>query len=124
MAEEGVGDGDGIIARGTVVEEEADIQVCDSGERFRGCGGEKFECHCRGIIRNAVEIRIRAGEVREAEERLKAAVGTELDVQWGFPAGSDGVIEGLDNLSGEGGTCDGADGVGGIVGEVEFVGVG
>ena len=80
MAEEGVSDGDGIIPRGTVVEEEADTQVCNSGERFWRCGGEEFECHRRGIIWNAVEIRIRAGEVCEAEERLKAAVGTELDI--------------------------------------------
>ncbi len=124
MAKEGVSDGDGVIPRGTVVEEEADTQISNSGERIRRCGGEEFEGHRRGIIWDAVEIRIRAGEVREAEERLKAAIGTKLDIQWGFPAGSDGVIEGLDDLSGKGRTCDGADGVGGIVGEVEFVVVG
>ena len=124
MTEERVSDGYGIIPRGTVVKEEADAQIFNSRERFWRCGGEEFEGHRRRIIRNAVKIRIRAGEVREAEERLKAAVGTELDVQGGFPAGSDGFVEGLDELSGEGCTCDGADGVGGIVGEVEFVGVG
>ena len=124
MTKEGVSNGYGIIPRSTVVEEEADTQIFHSRERLRRCGGEEFECHRRGIIRNAVEIRIRAGEVREAEERLEAAVGTELDVQWGFAAGSDGFVEGLDNLSGERCTCDGADGVGGIVGEVELVGVG
>ena len=124
MTEERVSNGYGIIPRGTIVEEEADVQILNSGERSGRCGGEKFECHRRGIIWNAVEIRIRAGEVREAEERLKAAVGAELDIQWRFPAGSDGVIEGLDDLSGEGCTCDGADGVGGIVGEIKLVGVG
>lgn len=124
MTEEGVSDGYGIIARGTVVEEEADTQIIKSRERIRRCGGEQFEGHRRRIVWNAVEIRIRVGKVREAEERLKAAVGTELDIQWGLAAGGDGVIEGLDDLSSEGCTCDGADGVGGIVGEVEFMGVG
>ena len=124
MAEEWVGDGDGIIPGGTVMEEEADAQIFNSGKRFWCCSGEEFEGHRRRIIRNAVEIWIRAGEVCEAEERLKAAVGTELDVQGGFPAGGDGVVEGLEDLSGECCACDGADGVGGIVGEVEFVGVG
>ena len=124
MTKEGISDGYGIVSRGTVVEEEADTQIFNSRKRIRRYGGQEFEGHRRGIIRNAVEIRIRAGEVREAEERLKAPVGTELDIQWGFPGGSDGVIEGLDNLSSEGCTCDGADGVGGIVGEIEFVGVG
>ncbi len=124
MTKEGISNGYGVIPRGTVVEEEADTQIFNSGERFRRCIGDEFESHRRRIVRNAVEIRIRACEVRKAEERLKATVGAELDIQWDFPAGSDGVIEGLDDLSGEGCTCDGADGVGGVVGEVEFVGVG
>ena len=106
------------------MEKEADIQIFNSGEGFWRCGGEEFKCHRRRIVRNAVEIRIRACEVHKAEERLKAAVGTKLDAQWGFAASGDGVIKGLDDLSGEGRTCDGADGVGGVVGEVEFVAVG
>ena len=124
MTEEGISDGNGIISRRTIVEEEPDTQVFNSGERIWCSGGEEFECHRRGIIRDAVEIRIGAREVREAEERLEAPVGTELDVHWGFATSGDGVIEGLDDLSGEGCACDGANGVGGIVCEVEFVGVG
>ena len=80
MTEEGISNGNGIIPRGAVVEEEADTQVFSSGERVRCSSGEEFECHCGSVVRDTVEIRIRAREVCEAEERLKAAVGTELDV--------------------------------------------
>lgn len=85
---------------------------------------DEFERHTRSIVWYAEEIRIYGCEVRETEEGLKAGVGAELDVQFAFPLAGDGGVEGLDDLCREGCAGDGADGVGGVVCEGEFVRVG
>ena len=53
---------------------------------------------------------------------MEGAVGAELDVDFrGVGCGGEGRVEGLDDLGGEGGACDGADRVAVVVGEGELV---
>lgn len=95
------------------------------GREGRGRGvGEELECHGGGVVGDAVEVGVGGCEVGEAEEGLEAAVGAELDVDGCFSGASYCCVEGLNNLSGNGCAGDGADAVGGVVGEVVFVGVG
>jgi len=94
-------------------------------ERFRRRIRHKLECHTGRIIRDTVEIRVRLEKLREAEEGEEGGVGAELDVEfWGWRGLRDGGVEGLEDLAGKSGAGDGADGGGGVVGEVEFVVVG
>ena len=113
------------ITRRAIPKQKPYTQILHRRERVRGPRSEQLERHRRRIIRHAVEVRIRRREVREAEEGLEAAVGAELDVQGHCLAGGGycGVERGED-LRGEGGAGDGADGVAGVVGEGELVRVG
>lgn len=111
-----------------VVEEEADVDLICSWVRCRGDGGRRvgkeLESHGRSIIRHAHEIRVGSRQVRETEERGEGSVRAELDSDLGFAFRRDGVVEELDDLARESLARDGAHGVGGVVGEVPFVGVG
>ncbi len=106
------------------MEEEAHVQLIGGGEGRRCRVGEELECHGGGVVGDAVKVGVGGCEVREAEEGLEAAVGTELDVDGCFSGTGYCCVEGLNDLSGDGCAGDGADGVGGVVGEIVFVGVG
>ena len=115
------------IGRRVVVKQEAHTDIPQGRKRVRGRGGEELKRHAGGIVRDAVEVGILLWELGEAEEGKEAAVGAELDGEFWFGRGAfggDGVVEGLDDLGGDGGAGDGADGVGGVVGKGEFVDVG
>ncbi len=105
---------------------EAHFQVLGRGEGGRGYIREELERHAGCVVRDAGPGGAEGGQVGEAEEGLEGAVGAELE---GEERGAgavfrDGGVEGGEDLRGEGGAGDGADGGGGVVGEVELVGVG
>ena len=105
---------------------EAHLDVLGGGKRAGRHVGEELEGHRGRVVRDADPVRAEGGEVREAEEGLELAVFAELEVEDGGAGavGYDGLVEGGEDLGGEGGAGDGTDGVRGVVGEVEFVGVG
>lgn len=109
------------------MEEEPHLQILHCRKRLGTRSRIELERHGRCIIGDAVKriTRIRdGGKVCEAEEGLKGPVSAEFDGDLAFALGCDGVVQTLQYLGCEGGASDGADGVGGIVGEVELVLVG
>ena len=109
------------------MEEEAHVYLVGGGDRGGGGGGgvgRELEGHGRGVVWDAVEVGVGGGEVGEAEEGFEGGVGAELEGELGRARGVDGGVEGLEDLRGEGGAGDGADGGGLVEGEVVFVGVG
>lgn len=107
-----------------VVEQKAHVDVVGAGERGGGRVRRQFERHGRGVVGHAVEVGVRLREVGKAEEGLEGAVGAELEVQFAAVVAADGRVEGLQDLGGEGGAGDSADGGGGVEGQGVFVRVG
>ena len=109
------------------MKQEPHADLLHGREGVRRPRGEELKRHAGGIIRDTEKVRVLLRELGEAEEGEEAAVGAELDGEFWFGGGAfggDGSVEGLDDLRGDGGAGDGADGVGGVVGEGELVGIG
>lgn len=109
------------------MEQEPNLDVVGLWERIYGRDvGEELECHGGGVVGDAHPVAAQRGEVGKAEEGLELAVGTQLEGdegRFGAACGDD-VIEGGDDLGGEGGAGDGTYGIRGVVGEGELVRVG
>ncbi len=105
---------------------EAHFQVLGCGEGGRGDVGEELERHAGCVVGDAGPGGAESRQVGEAEEGLEGAVGAELEGQERGARAvlGDGGVKGGEDLRGEGGAGDGADGGRGVVGEVELVGVG
>ena len=87
--------------------------------------GEQLKAHGAGVVNDGSEIVGHGGQAREAEEGGECAVGAKLDVELLFGGRrGEGGLEGGDDVRGQDGAGDGADGRGGVVGEAELVDVG
>lgn len=124
LPENGVGLGGVAIGGSAVGEQEADKDlILVRGGRGSGLG-EQLESHGAGVIDDGSEVLRHGGQLGEAEEGGESAVGAELDVELLRRGRGDGGLEGGDDVRGQDGAGDGADGRGGVVGEAELVDVG
>lgn len=109
------------------MEQKSNLDVLGLGKRIgRRDVGEELERNGGGVVGDTHPVVAQRGEVREAEEGLELRVGTQLEGDersFGAVCGYN-LIEGGDNLGGEGGAGNGADGVRDVVGEGELVPVG
>ena len=121
LAEQGVCYRCTFVGSGCVVEEEAHADVVCAWERGHTCVCDELECHCRGVVGDAVEVWVYLREVGETEKGLEASICAELDVDFVSAFAGYGKIEGLNNLCGHCGARDGTDGIGSIVGKVELI---
>lgn len=107
------------------MEEKAHVEIGDRREGSGGVGvGEEFKGEGGGVVGHAEEVRVRVGEVGEAEEGEEGVVGAELGLELELAGGGDGGVETDEDLAREDLPCDGAHGVGVVVGEIELVRVG
>lgn len=112
--------GEGVGGGGAVGEEEADADVLGGGLGLGGVGDE-LKGHGGGVVDDAVKVLGGGGELGEAEEGHEGAVGAKLGVE--ARAGSGLVNDGLqrgEDLAGQDGAGNGADGRGLVVGQVPF----
>lgn len=114
------------VAGRAVVEVEADADLVGGGERgARDAGvGHELPHEAGRVVRHAEKVGVHGREVGEAKVRHHAAVRAELDVELVLALVGDGAVEGVDDLCGEDGGRDGADGLGFVVGQAELVLVG
>lgn len=98
--------------------QEPDLEILDRWKGFRRHVRDELERHCRCVIGDAHPVVAERRQVREAEEGLELRVGAQLDGYEGAAGAlrGDCFVEGGENLSGEGGAGDGADGGAGVVG--------
>lgn len=121
-------DGGRVVGGGAVGEVVADAEVLRSVGRARGGGGgggicdDELKDHGGGVVDETLKVRAEVGEVGHAEKGHEGAVGAELDAEGdgGGVAGDDGA-EGLDDLAGEDGAGDGADGAAPVEGQVPLL---
>lgn len=97
--------------------QEPDLEILDRWKGFRRHVREELERHRRCVIWDAHQVVAERRQVREAEEGLELRVGAQLEDYEGAAGAlrGDCFVEGGDNLSGEGGAGDGADGGAGVV---------
>lgn len=98
------------------------------GRRVRarrdGGVGDELEGHAGGVVDDAGEVLRDGVELGEAEEGQGRGVGAELDAEAGSRLVVERGVELLEDLRGQGGARDGADGLAGVEGEVVLVLVG
>lgn len=125
LAEERIRDGGGGRGGGAIVLEEADLEVLGRWEGGRGGVGEELKCHRGGVVGDPDPIAPQRGEVCRTEEGLELRVRAQLERDERAAAlGGNGLVQGGEDLRGEGCAGDGADGGADVVGEGELVGVG
>lgn len=104
-----------------VGKEEADVDVGGVGLGGSACGVQ-LKGHGGGVVDDAVEVWAGLGELCETKEGHESAVSTELGVELGGGLGAvDDGLERIEDLAGEDGAGDGANGLARVVGQVPFV---
>lgn len=110
-----------VVRGGAVGKEEADVDI-GGGGLGGSAGGVQLKGHGGGVVDDAVEVCAGLLELGETKEGHESAIGTELGVELGGGLGAvDDGLEGVEDLAGENGASDGADGFARVVGQVPFV---